>query len=125
MIAASSGWRIGVGALTSEPDKQIITVDGPGQTPDPKWLLDYPVVQVLVRGDEAGYQEAVGKTRNCFDVLQGIDAQTVNGDRWDGIMAFGNPSYIGSDENQRPMFSANFRIIIEPAASALTHREPL
>lgn len=125
VAAASSGWRLGVGKFTDQPDTQVVAFDGPGQSPDPKWLLDYPVVQILVRGQADGYQAAFRKMREVYDVLLGIDAQVVNGDRWDGITVLSTPSHIGYDEKSRPMFSANFRIIIEPAASDLTNREPL
>lgn len=125
VIAANSGWRIGTGKMIDKPDTQIVSFDAPGQQHDPKWLLDYSVVQVMVRAAPDGYNVGYRKMRDCVDALLGIDAMTVNGDRWDGITTLGTASHIGYDENGRPMFSCNFRIILEPAASSLTHREPL
>lgn len=123
--AATTGWRLGIGKLLDQPNTQVVAYDVPGQNPDPAWLLDYPVVQVMVRGGEDGYRDAFQKIRDVYDVLLGIDPQTVNGDRWDGITVLSTPSHIGYDDKNRPLFSANFRIILEPAPSALTHRQPL
>lgn len=123
----TSGWRVGVGPFTDTPDTQIVCVDGPGQESNPKWLLDYVIVQVLIRGaPQGGYQAAYGKARQAFDILLGMAPATVNGDRWDGITSLGGmPHFIGLDVNSRPLITANYRIIIEPAASAETHREAL
>lgn len=124
---AETGWRIGGGLFTDDPDQQVVVVDTPGQESNPKWLLDYVHFQILVRGaKQGGYESAYAKAQKAFDILLGIPPQTVLGDRWDGITSMGGrPSLIGQDVNARPLISANFRIIIEPAASAETNREPL
>lgn len=123
--AASGDWRVGVGVLLDAPDEQVICVDGPGQPPDPKWLLEYPFVQVLVRGMKDGYQAAYQKARDVYDMLLGIPTLSGSWGRIDGITAPGTPSFIGLDQLNRPIFSANYKLFFEPATSALTNREPL
>lgn len=122
----AGGWRLGIGVFSNDPDTQIVCADGPGMDSNPKWLLDFVTVQVMVRGTrQGGYGDAMAKAQKCFDLLVGIDPATVDGDRWDGIINIGLPHYIGLDPNGCPLISANYRIIIEPATNADTHREPL
>lgn len=115
-----------VGKMIDKPDQQVGIYDAPGQAPDPRWLLDYAAVQVIVRAGPQGYPVAFSKMRDVYDILLGIfPPVNANGDRIDGITVLSTPSLIGYDANDRPKISANFRLIIEPAASAFTNRLPL
>lgn len=119
-------WRVGVGGFTDSPANQISVVDTAGQAPNPLYLLDYPSFQVLVRGEVNGYQSAYYKARNVFDVLLGCEPRVAsNGDRWDGILAVGQPMFIGNDQLGRPLISCNFRAYMEPGQSPLSNRTPL
>lgn len=124
-IGSASGWRLGVGVLLDSPDTQLVLVDSPGEHPDPKWLLEYPYVQILLRGAKDGYIVAMQKMQDAYDILLGIPPYNITEGRIDGITGVGTPSFIGSDVLNRPLFSANFRLIFEPAASSLTNRAPL
>lgn len=119
-------WRLCVGLMVDTPHQQIGFYDAPGQVPDPKWLLDYPAVQVIVRGQPQGYQAAFQKMRDVYDVLLGADPRVnANGDSIDAITVLAPPSLTGYDKQQRPEISGNFRLIVRPVASAFTNREPL
>lgn len=125
-IGGATGWRIGVGRMPDTPDTSICIYDSPGEHPNSKWLLDYPYVQVIVRGSPDGYQAARQKAQDVYDVLFGCSPRAMpNGDNIDAITVVGNPSHVGNDQKNRPMISANYRIIFEPQPSALTNREPL
>ena len=127
-IAASSGntWPIKLGRLLPDPDAQISITDTVGLTPNPKFRLDFPTIQILVRGPQFGYTEGWNKIAECRDVLLGMDPVTLsNGDRWDGVVALGDAGLISWDERNRPIFSANYRIFFEPVATSLTNRESL
>lgn len=122
---ATSGWTLEIASLPPEPDKvSMITITG-GESPNPKWLLDFPTAQVLVRGIVGGYFATESEAVAVKDILLGKASQTVNGDRWVSITMASDVGYIGMDEEQRPMFSVNFRFIIEPAASGDTQRQAL
>lgn len=122
----ASGWRVGCGALIDSPDTQVVVNDAPSEHPDPKWLLDYPYCQIMVRGTKDGYQAARAKMQDAFDILLGLPPQVVAGaGRIDGITALSSPSFIGNDQLERPCFSLNLRMIFEPTASSLSHRLPL
>ncbi len=122
-----NGNIIKIGRLPASPDQAMAIVDAPGQAPNPKWLLDYPALQILVRGTIDDYNGAHTQARKVKDLLLGIYSLNVgpDGDRWDSVVMRGDVNYIGPDENSRPVFSLNFGLIIEPAASADTNREAL
>lgn len=124
--AQPTDWRLATGKLTEDPPQQICCYDSPGGTPSSKWLLDYPFVQVLVRSPINGYREGRQKIQDAYDVLLGLPPTLVPGaGNVDAITVVGTPSFIGNDVNERPLFSANFRLIFEPVQSSLSNREPL
>ena len=126
VVGAATGWRLGIGRMLDDPDTQITIYDSPGEHPSPLWLLDYPYVQVMVRGTPDGYQAARQKAQDVMDELLGIVPVTFSsGDRIDGITNIGTIGFVGADQRNRPMLSMNMRIIYEPAASTYTHRLPL
>lgn len=119
---ASTGWNISIGKLPSKPDTAVAVILGPGLEANPKYLLDYPSVQVLVRGDTNGYVAATEKIQKVKDVLLGLHSQDVNGDRWVQVNAIGDIIPLGYQDNDKPMFSMNFQFIIMPAEPVQTNR---
>lgn len=125
VFAATSGWGIFIGKLPSKPETAIAITATGGLASNPKYLLDYPSLQVLVRGAKNGYQAAELKARNVKDVLLGLSSQIVNSDKWVQVNMIGDVAFMGFDENDCPLFSVNFSLIIEPATSTGTHRVAL
>ncbi len=124
----TADWGIHVSFLPPEPSRVIAIFDtgGTGEGPNPKWLLDYRTIQVLVRGGVNDYVAAYTIAQAVKDALLGMTAQVVeSGDRWDGVTGVGDIMFLARDDNQNPTLSINFRIIIEPLTNALTNREPL
>lgn len=122
---ATDGWNICISRFMDKPDTSIVIRRTGGMTPNPKWLIDYPSIQVIVRGSPSGAQAAEDKVQEVKDALLGLPSQDLNGDRWVQINMLGDYVDIGQDELHRPRFSVNFHLIIEPAASADTNRLPL
>lgn len=123
--ATSSNWPIHVFMMPNTPDEAIVIKDTGGPGDDPKWLLDFSRIQVMVRGNENGYQAAYQKAKDIKDVLLGLPSQDLNGDRWVSVTSGGGILPLGLDDTKRPLISVNFQLIIEPGTSALTNREPL
>lgn len=123
IAGGASAWALRVGVMTDAPDQQVAIFDAPGSNPNPKFLLDFPSIQVIVRGSPDDYTNTYAKIKAVKDVLLGRDAGSVNGDRWDGVTGLGDIIPLGQDEKKRFKFSANYRIILEPASG--THRESL
>lgn len=119
-------WPIFIGRRLETPDAQIIIFGTGGQAPNPRWLLDFPTFQVMVRGDIDGYAAAETKIQAVKDALFGIDPYVFgDGDRWSGVTMLGDIAFLRYDDKSRPMFVCNFRVIKEPADSVATAREPL
>lgn len=122
---STSQWLVKVSRLTEDQDRMLSCFDTPGQNPNPKWLLDFPTAQVMIRGDIDGYDAAWTKGKQVQDVLLGRDPEVVNGDSFYSITGLGDLVFLRYDEKNRPLFSVNFRIILEPALSAESNREAL
>ena len=122
---AATGWNISIGNFPTTPDTAVGVMLGPSLPANPKYLLDYPSVQILVRADTNGYAEGLDKITLAKDILLGIASQTVKGVRWVQVNMIGDINQLGRDDKARPMFSANFQFIIEPPTNADTNRIPL
>lgn len=130
LVAASIGvfdtvgpWSVFLSKLPDSPDEVISLFDSGGLAPNPKWLLDYPDISVIVRGKT--YQATFDKMKAVKDALLGLPAQVINGDRWDGVTQIGEFAFVGYDNKDRPQFSTTFRVILEPADAAGDNRSPL
>jgi len=119
---AISGWQVEVGVMPDEPNKVISINDTGGAEPNPKWLLDYPTLQVMVRGNVNGYLDTFREAKAIKDLLLGITSQDIRSDRWVSVTQNGDLSFIGRDEDMRPIFSVNFALIIEPQVVANSNR---
>lgn len=117
---SSSGWTIEIGVLPATPDKVIMISDTGGFDPNPKWLLDFPTLQILVRGVVGGYLATWAEGKAVKDILLGLSSADVNDDRWDAVNILSDLSFIGVDENHRPQFTINFALIVEPQVPAGT-----
>ncbi len=118
-------WSVHIGILPKVPHKAIAISDTGGLPPNPKWLLDYPSCQIMVRGAPGGYSDARTKAIRIKDELLGITSLDVNSNRIVSITMAGDVTFLGPDENERPLFSLNFRLIVQPQASADTYRQSL
>jgi len=123
VFAAATGWSLAVGKLPTSPDTALACVDSGGVSPYPSFALNFPSVQVLVRGNPGDYVGAHDKGRAAIDALLGSAPATVNTDYWRGITQIGDLSFIGYDDENRPTFSANFSIHIEPSSTG--YRQPI
>lgn len=126
IVGGSTGWTRVVGKMNDDPNKLVCFYDSGGLSPNPKWLLDYRSIQVVVRGDPDTYGTTYTKIQEVRDKLLGLTPVTLgSGDRIDGITGIGEISFLEYDIKSRPKFSMNFRVFWEPATNALTSREPL
>lgn len=125
-LSTDTDWPCFVGKLRPLPDAQVAIHDTPGQTPEVKWAVDYPCIQATVRGPVDGYSEAWNKGLNIKDALLGIDPfQADSETHWDGCTVLADLAFISYDVSNRPLFTINFRLIIERTPSGLSHREAL
>jgi hypothetical protein len=115
-FASTSGWSIRISKEPTSPDSTITVYDTGGFEPSAKWLLDFPTVQVRVRGDKLDYVAAYAKIQAVKDALLGLPRQTVNGTVYVGVWQEGDIFSLGYDDTDRPLLISNFRIAREPAS---------
>lgn len=120
---ANQVWPIYISKLPDVPDSCIAIFDNGGLPPDPKWLLDYPDVNILVRAQ--AYPDVFNKARDVRSALLGLTSQTINGDRWCSVTAIGDIVDAGRDKMDRVIRSLNLRLIMQPAATSFDIRLPL
>lgn len=129
VFGGSLPWGVWIGKKPEAPahDRAIVFYDAPGGAPDPKWLLDFPSVQVRVRGGPNDYEAASIKAKEVQGLLVGRESYDAsNGDRIVSILGMGDVSFDGWDDKSRPEFILNLSLIIEPSPLNIpTQREPL
>ena len=123
--AALSGYTLIIGHGLPDTDKLITFLDTGGEPSNPKWLLDFPTVQVVVRGGANDYKNIWKVAKAIKDLLLGITSQTINGDKYVSVTELSTIAFIGRDDSNRPMFSINFNIIVEPQTNSETNRSAL
>ena len=116
-IGATTGWTIRVAEIPNAPDTCVSLYEYAGLPSD--LTLDgtrdvTPGLQVRVRGERNGYIAARQKAEAISVLLDGISNITINGTKYKYIFATQQPSFMGLDENQRPMWVQNFRVCKEP-----------
>lgn len=126
-FGGSGNWAVNVGKQPSTtPNLSITLYDAGGLDPNPRWLLDYPTVQVRVRGNVNDTQIPWIKAKEVRDLLLGKESYTAgNGDRIVHINGIGDVAAMGFDDKDRPEYSFNLRLIIEPAPQTGDNREAL
>lgn len=114
-LAVAADYDIYAGPVPATSDALIGIMRNPGAAPNPRWLLDFPSVQVRVRGNKEDYAGVHTKAQAIKDALLGIDSVTVGGDRWVSVTMPADMVDLGRDSMERPEFALNFNLIIEPA----------
>ena len=127
IAGGATGWALFVGNMPDSPTKQVVFTDTGGMNPNPKWLLDFPTVQILVRGAKDSYPDTYVKARELRDFFLGMESRDVTLElltyRLVSITGLGDIASLGMDQNDHPLISVNFRTIWEPPSGA--NREAL
>lgn len=114
-FGATSGWSIRISREDGEPDQMITIYDTGGFESDPKNNIDQPTVQIRIRGNPQDYVNTRAKAMAIRALLHGPARQTVNGTVYVGIWLTGDIVFLRYDDNNRPIFTLNFRIVSEAA----------
>ena len=95
---------------TDIADKIVTVLDSGGDEPAVQYSYEYPSVQVRVRGDKFKYGDAYALINSIKNELHGTYNKTINGARYIGIWASSDILPLGYDEENRPIFTVNFRL---------------
>jgi len=121
-----TGWHVFIGHEPTDPAACITIYASGGATASPKFLLDFPSVQIRVRGEMGGYESARDKMMQIRDVLLGRDTYYhSSGDVVDMINLMSDIIQLPTNETGQPLFVVNFQLTVEPAPSPGSNREPL
>lgn len=120
----TTGWVIRVGRFPTSPDRVLVVADSGGGNAEPSLLIDYPTVQLRTRGDAGGtsYPDAYAKLESARTVLLGIPEAPAQYPELVSVTQRGHISWLGYDDSDRPMFSLNLQLIVEPAPTVGGHR---
>jgi hypothetical protein len=91
----------------------VVLVDSPGEEPEIATEvndIENPRLQVTVRGDKGDYDEAESLARDVEGILTAVRDQLIGTTRYIKIWTLIAPGSIGYDSNDRPKFSATFRV---------------
>lgn len=124
-FGGTSGWVIRLNKEEDSPHTHITIYDTGGKEPNPRYLLDYPSLQIRVRGSTADPQAARNKAKEVKDALLGLPSQDVNGNRWVSVLGLGDIQHLGFDEQGRILFVVNFSLILQPDQTGSENRIPL
>jgi hypothetical protein len=114
-----NGWIGLAGQIADQPDQVFAVLDTTGPVPLDAVgnAIDYPSVQILLRGSKDGYNEAYQQLLVLRDAINRIPS---GGEQYPELVSCvqkSMPGSIGRDMTGRPMFSANFQLIVNPANS--------
>lgn len=125
-FAGTAAFSIFIGQLPDKPDALILVNVVGGLDPEARLLLNYPSVHVTVRGFRSGYMAASDMAYNgVVKTLLGMSPTMLGNDMYRSCVQIGDVAYLGQDDNNRPLFSTNFRFFVEPEAVAGSHRVPI
>lgn len=107
---------VGLGEFPQTPEEVVLINGTGGRSPYPHLAINFPSVQVMVRGKKSGYVTARAQMATICDVLLGISSTVLNGDTYRSCNQIGDVISLGQDDNGRPIFSANFSCIVLPSS---------
>jgi len=107
------GTDIFVGKMPPDISQNMTVYDTGGLSPNPKWLRDEPTVQVMVRGDERDYEATYTLALDVKNALLGCSPTTINSKSYVFFNMLGDITFLKHDQSERPMFSLNFRLVVE------------
>jgi Bacteriophage minor capsid protein len=114
ICGGATTWDSRTGALHTSQDRCVAVLDSGGRGSEVKIAIDYPTVQILVRADKnaGGYVAGYDKARECFIALQAINQNPAQFVNLTSCVVRGGITPVGRDDNDRPVFSLNFNLIV-------------
>jgi len=109
-LALTFATNLFIAKMPIDPDLCVSVNDTGGYDPEVDYVYDRPTVQIQVRGPKGDYIVGHELAQDIGETIHGVNNQTVNATRYIGIWREGDVIALGFDDNDRPLFSINFRI---------------
>ena len=116
IIADGETMDVFIGTEPDLPDEAVTIYMLPGQAPDPKFILNYPRLQIRVRARD--YETAYNTAYRMLDDLVGRDPQIVNSSMYTAIYGVSDVFYLDKDTKNRFIFAFNIRLVVEANTSS-------
>jgi hypothetical protein len=117
VAGGNTGWPVTLGSIQdwSGLDRQVTLLETQGEQPIPNLEVDRNGFTVVIRGSRmnqlsSAYMDARLKLDEIKTTFHGLVGATSGGVRYPGIMALETPRYRGTDSNERPVFSCDFKV---------------
>lgn len=112
----TNGWAVFKSYMPETPDRAICIYEVPGQAPETTMAIDYPQIQVRVRGAPYEYKVTRDLLEDCYLVLHcGIVADsTISPPSRAYVYCYARatgPVPLGNDHKDRPQFSQDYRLM--------------
>ena len=109
----TAGTTLFVGRDPGGTTLTISVYDTGGLPPNPKYSRDEPSVQIAVWGAANDYSGGYTKALAIKDYLLGLTSQTIGTKTYFAFNMRTDITFVGYDQNQRPQFTLNFRLIVD------------
>ena len=119
----TEGTDLFVDQIPETPDSCVVVRNTTGFDANPAYLRDSPTVQVIIRGAKFNPEIAYDKAIEVKNALLGRPTTIVNSKNYVQFLMSGDIIRIGEDENSRPLYSTNWRLVVESSTGG--HREVL
>lgn len=113
LVEGSTQWAIKVNEMPSAPDQIVMIRDTGGPPSEVKVAIDYPTIQILVRGKDGGenYAIAYDKAKEIWNAIVAIPSRPAAYEKLTSVTPRGHIVPIGTSDNNRPTLSMNFQLI--------------
>jgi hypothetical protein len=109
-------WTLVRGRMPSQPDQVLAVFPAGGASPEGKYDLRYPLIQLRARGKKDEQTPAYLKLEAAAALLRGTRAQQMGAGHYVHFVQQGDVLPLGPDQNGRHEYTVNFRAAREPAA---------
>jgi hypothetical protein len=115
--ALTLGTNLFLGIMPETPDACTSVYEFEGIPPmdtmgEGGFRIDTPNIQVLCRAVRDDYPTARDRAQNIRILLSAITEQTISGIHIMRVQSNGSVNPIGTDSNERPLVSVNFRCMV-------------
>lgn len=113
LVEGGTGWAIKVNEMPSAPNQVIMIRDTGGIAGEVKVAINYPSVQILVRGNAGGdnYAVAFDKAKELWNALVAIPSRPTAWPYLTSVTPKGEIQSLGQSDNNRPTVSFNLQLI--------------
>jgi hypothetical protein len=115
---ATAGTNLYIGLMPNSPDVCVALYEYAGEQPlevlrDDSATLERPSVQVMVRASRNDYPTARALMVSVRNTLTAIADETISGVRFLRVAPQSSINAVGTDENDRPLFTLSLLTVVE------------